>query len=230
MDLIELRDQILYYFESAVDLTDAVVVRAINSARKAAETQYAFEMNKRVLQASVDLRTGAAWSPLPVSGTVTPVYKVRSIKRAYLLSTDGGMTQIPFAYREHLVFDPTLSGVYGSGSAAVPLQKVYFVGDKIYFWPYGLAGTLQNVVLDAYIWMPDYKPSDMQVSDWMMDQGAEYLFWKTVWDLNFKKKEFVPRQEGNLQISLDNANMALQRLITWDGSLKGSMTSLNELL
>ena len=66
MNLLELKDRIKYYFESPSDLTDTQIIFAVNSARKAAEQRYAFEMNKRVLQVSVDLRTGADWTALKV--------------------------------------------------------------------------------------------------------------------------------------------------------------------
>jgi hypothetical protein len=235
MNLIELVQQITYYFEDSTDLTDTVVIRAINSARKAAETQYAFELNKKVLQASVDLRTGAPWTSLAAMGTTTPLYDVRSIKRAYLASDDNlGMTEIMFAYRDFLTFndqDPNWGIMPMTPSSIASNQKIYLVGDTVYFYPFGTQGSSRNVFFDAYVWMNDYPyEGPPMVNDWMLKHGHEYLFWKTVWDLNYKKKEFVPRQEGNLQVSLDNAAAALQRLIFWDSRLKAGMTSLNELL
>ena len=233
MNLLELKDRIKYYFESPSDLTDTQIIFAVNSARKAAEQRYAFEMNKRVLQVSVDLRTGADWTALKVLNTTKPAYRVRNIKRAYIMSADGlGFTPIDFAYKNLLEFPhPDTTVLVGSEpiAATADIRKLYIVGPTVYFYPFGEAGVVSNVAFDAYIWQPDYKV-DFETEDWMLMHGHEYLFWKTLWELNFKKKEWVPRQEGNLQLSADNAEMAFRNMVVWDGTLKGGMTSLNENL
>ena len=72
--------------------------------------------------------------------------------------------------------------------------------------------------------------TDLSVSDWMLIHFSQYLFWQSAWDLNFKKKEWVPRQEGNIQLSKDNADLEFRRMLTWDASMRSGQTSLNELM
>lgn len=230
MNLGELVNQIKYYFEDATDLTDTVIVRAINAARKAAETQYAFEMNKKVLQASVDARTGATWTLLPTLGTSSPTFPVRSMKRFYLVSDDGlGFTEIKFDYRGLLKYnnqDPFQSVVLGMETD----QRLFMIGPTLYFYPFGDAGTVRSVAIDGYVWMPDYDPLQLATTDWILDHHYMYLFWQSAWDINYKKKEWVPRQEGNLQLSKDSADTEYRKMLAWDASIRSYQTSLNELM
>lgn len=233
MNLGELITQIKYYFEDRdqCDLTNAVITRAINAARRAAETQFAFEMNKKVLQASVDARQGATWTTLPEVNTTAPEYSVRNLKRAYLMSDDGlGFTDVKIDYKNLLKFgtDPV---ILTPASQMVCDRRLYIQGPKIYFYPFGEAGTTTNVAFDAYVWMDQYPvEGGATVTDWMLEGHFGYLFWKAVWDLNFKKKEWVPRQEGNIQLSMENADREWRNMVTWDGQVRSFQTSLNELM
>jgi hypothetical protein len=230
MNLGQLIDQIKYYFEDASDLSDAVIVRAINASRKAAETQFAFEMNKMVLQASVDARTGASWISLPALGTSSPVLPVRSLKRAYTIASDGiGLNEIKFDYRGLLKYNasaPMSSVVLGTSLD----ERVFIIGPTIYVYPFGTQGTLRSLAFDGYRWMDEYFSTDLAVEDWMLTHHYMYLFWQSVWDLNYKKKEWVPRQEGNLQVSKDQADGEFRKMIIWDSSIRSYQTSLNELM
>lgn len=232
MNLGELRAQVRYYFEDdACDLTNAVITRAINAARRAAETQFAFEYNKKVLQASVDARTGATWTLLPEVNTIDPLFGVRNFKRAYLMSDDGlGFTEVRVNYKSLLKFGSN-PVVLTSNSQEWIERILYVMGPKLYFYPFGEIGTASNVALDAYVWMDEYTDaSTSETTDWMLEGHHQYLFWKSVWDLNYKKKEWVPRQEGNLQLSLDNAAGEFRNMIAWDAQVRSYQTSLNELL
>jgi hypothetical protein len=230
MNVGQLMEQVLYYFESASDLTEAVIVRAINAARRAAEIQFAFEMNKKVLQASVDARLGVVWTSMAQLGTTSPLLPVRSLKRAYFVSDDGlGFTEVKFDYKGLLKFnaqDPMQSVTLGLSHDF----RLYIVGDTLYIYPFGTQGTFRSLAFDAYVWMPDYLITDLGWTDWMLDNHAQYLFWQAAWDLNYKKKEWVPRQEGNLQLARDTAQGELQRMFVWDSSIRSYQTSLNELM
>lgn len=234
MNLGELRAQIKYYFEDAnqCDLTNAVITRAVNAARRAAETQFAFEMNKKVLQASVDARVGADWTSLPEINTPGPFYSVRSFKRAYTVSDDGlNFAEIRINYKSLLKFTPTYPVIIQPNSMVVHDRILYVMGPKIYFYPFGQSGTMTDVALDGYIWMENYPvEGGSVVTDWMLEGHYGYLFWKAIWDLNFKRKEWVPRQEGNLQLSLDNAASEFRNMVAWDAQIRSYQTSLNELL
>ncbi len=47
-------------------------------------------------------------------------------------------------------------------------------------------------------------------------KGAEYLMWASVAQVNNLFKEFVPRQEGNLPTTDQQAAIALDAFIKWD--------------
>lgn len=233
MNLGELIAQIKYYFEDAnqCDLTNEVITRAINAARRAAETRFAFEMNKKVLQASVDARLGAVWTSMPEVNTTSPNYSVRSLKRAYALSNDGkGFTEIRINYKSLLKFGD--NPVILSPTSQTQSERILYIqGPKMYFYPFGETGTVSPVAFDGYTWMDNYPISGgTDVTDWMLEGHYGYLFWKAIWDLNYKKKEWVPRQEGNLQLSLDNAEAEFRSMVSWDASIRSYQTSLNELM
>lgn len=77
--------------------------------------------------------------------------------------------------------------------------------------------------LDVVQFMPDYtQDSD---SDFFTENAPEYLQWAAICEGNKYWKDFVARQEGNLDEPKQNADEALQSLIAWDASLSESTST-----
>jgi len=185
-----------------------VVLDAINEARLKAEQSYAFEFNKRLLFIPSVIGP-RAWTKALEVFEPTQVRQVRSIKKLYLANEKNQIQEeLPLEYRSLQIGH--------IGSAAI-------VGEFLIL-PENLSQA--NVVFDGYVWMDEYISYDQE--DWMLQHGSNYLFWASLQILNFKVKEFVPRQEGNLTLTDEFIRKELASLIVWDTQLKhGSADILN---
>jgi hypothetical protein len=74
--------------------------------------------------------------------------------------------------------------------------------------------------LEVYIfdtdWTTDDVEDDADVSDIWTTHGAEYILWGSIIELNYRFKEFVPREEANLTPPTELMRGGLESLITWD--------------
>jgi hypothetical protein len=215
MNIGTLRERLVFYIDkeqlgpdlssSAVD----VILQAINNARLQAEQLHAFEMNKCVIEFPA-VTTTTDWTTSVLRGTNTNV-SVRNIKKLWRTSETAGLLEIPFVYRNlaqlksELNFEDTL--------------KATFVGNTLHLIGPGSEEPV-NLVADAYRWMDDYTLSTD--TDWMVKRGHNYLFWASMYELNYYAKEFVPRQEGNLSISDDYVQGQLGKLIALDNHIKNA--------
>lgn len=64
-------------------------------------------------------------------------------------------------------------------------------------------------------------------SDFILENGWDYLLWQGVLETNRLWKEFVPRQEGNIdeEAIQTSADRALAALIAWDNGIRTSTTT-----
>jgi hypothetical protein len=77
---------------------------------------------------------------------------------------------------------------------------------------------------EAITFLPDYTGAEV---DFILTNGWRYLMWKAIQELNTNIKEFVPRQEGNID-SAEVAGFAAEAfgaLIAWDKSIAESTTT-----
>lgn len=201
MKLSVLRDKVFYYFVKSdvnpefLSGTEDMILLSLNGARKRAEQLIAFELNKRRLTYS-SVTSSFLWGEA-YSSVEDDDVPVRSLKKLWV-----DAEELPLEYS--LLID-----------RGCLERKAFLVGPQVRVFP-ELAGN--EVIAEGYIWMPEWTSYDDE--SWIIDHGWTYLFQSAVHDLNHRFKEFVPRTEGNLALTEQQIDMALQGLVIWNNQLK----------
>ena len=208
---------------------------AINNARRSIEQLHDFQYSQAkaylslpALGASIIDANDGASPPASVA--------IKRIRRVSLPLAGGDYTPVEFLESDEFVgrvrrqtgrqdYDATKTlagtGVSFGNPLAYQLGSYVFLAPAAQF-PGWTASPAVPVAaqLDVIRFMPDYTADAHH--DFIMDNGAEYLQWKAILELNKYWKEFVPRQEGNLAEPEQNAMAAMASLIRWDESLTQS--------
>ena len=205
------------------DSTDFIVagqdllVQSLESARKEAERRRKFQLNRKLMSVTIDLRGGGYWTELAEVGYPTSVFKVRNVKKAYYQNTDGSQgREIPFSLMKPDIRDcrPCL----------------YLIGNRLMYSPQPTNQVSLTFQIDAFVWMKPYTDPDVDGSytDWMIENGFDYLYHAAAFDLNWRYKEFVPRQEGNLMLSTDLIESKFRSLLASDSETVSGLDSVLE--
>ena len=88
----------------------------------------------------------------------------------------------------------------------------YFNGDTMFINPKPSAD--QNVQIDAYRWMADYT-ADTD-TDFVVQNGFEFLMWSCVVELNHTFKTMSPQKENTISPPTNLRDRALAQFIKWD--------------
>jgi hypothetical protein len=72
----------------------------------------------------------------------------------------------------------------------------------------------QEVIVSGQVWMEPYtQPTD---TDFLLQNGFEYMMWATIVELNHLLLKYVPRQEGTLAPPNNARDAAFNALVLWD--------------
>jgi len=220
MTIAQLKSKLLYYLHKADADIDTdfmagendMLLDALNSARQAAEILYAFELNRVTVPISVDAVAGGNWFEVVVGTEEDAVtYNMNSLKRAWKVLDDGSLKDVDFVLKSTLPTIPDSS----------TRELLYIEGTQIFQYPSNVSTVYQ---VEGYKWMADYSADEDE--DWMCKFGNDLLFWGALNDLNYRFKEFVPRQEGNLSLSQQRVDQEMQKLIVWDNRIRNSTVNL----
>lgn len=74
-----------------------------------------------------------------------------------------------------------------------------------------------TVVVDGHFWQPPYVSNDD--TDWMLDNGFDFLMWSVVIEVNHLVRSFVDRQEATMGPPLRQQAEAWKDLVLWDSHL-----------
>lgn len=237
MTLNEIRSSIATYLKRDVDDLNVndidLGLVAMNQVRLDAELSNDFEFTRKLLSLSVDGVTGGSLDDAVeygVAGFEVPTFNIKTVVDVGIFDTEGNLRPAPWATvgdslnqqrRDNPMFIPryptdgeVASGLFGA-------QRFEFVGNKVFFFP-----KTQNLAIalgiEAYTFTDDWDEEDLDDGnneryDGVWNQiGSNYLIWKSLIHLNHVHKEFVFRQEGNVQPPDKMAEAALANLITWD--------------
>lgn len=246
MSILQLKQLIAAYLQCTVE--DFVVngvdllLDAINDSHMDLQQQYDWEYAKVSVDALVSIANGCPISPLKLHGTDNYV-TVKKINRAFIADGFGGVRPIRYVSRDYVMDDvqqrwdgvplkwaptvrdmpnyPTFYEVYltqiGQTLMVYPTSRVIVPADPM------------PVYLDVFRLFPDYKDDD-ENSDFFLQYCDHYLKWDCICDLNTFRRQFVPRQEGNLAPPTDQRDAALKNCLAWNAGLVSTGDSAVSLI
>ena len=205
---------------TAIDL----LLNELNEQRKLLEKEHDFEANNVRASLTVSPTTGGQLSTAVLYGTATTV-KIKS-QETYYLVRDGAFYPLYHHKKKNVaVWNKEVNGVYAGrkaysrypGDAVTPNTptgpyQVYVFGDQVDLVPTPTESV--TLALDCQRWMADYTLDAN--TDWLVENGSDYLKWAAICALNYKVNQFVPMQDGNLPPPVQAREKAREALILWD--------------
>lgn len=179
---------------------------ALNQARNLALMKHNFEFTRK--QAEITVGTsGADLSNMVLFGTATPV-AAQTIQEVCLVGDDGVLLPIEW----------TLAGEsFERLRGAVPntVSRVVFGADRVSVYPAQTEPV--RLYLEIFELPSEWAEADLNTEPAIWSrQGQPYLLWQTVIQLNYLRREFVFRQEGNLQPPEKLVEEAFETFRQWD--------------
>ena len=195
-----------------------VIKQAINAARKWAERDHDFDCYRTTVRGVVPV-TGAG---LDWQGSLTgfydspTTYKLKIIEQVYLVGNDDGLFPIRHfnkkVHSQKVMDEPDYGGEETEAARLGYRTQGLVHGKRLFLTPMGDQNV--NVALDGVAWASDYSADGD--TDWIMDHGSDFLFWRAVVEVNHATKIYVYRQEGNLQPPEKMADLAYATLVQLD--------------
>lgn len=229
MTVGQIKKQVAAYLQNSVSsfVVDGMdlLLHELNAARRQAELLHDFSENLVYGQLSVDPDDGGSLDSVVLVSDGTTAVNVRSVQTYYLRDTTA-QADIPLYHHPYknravrdkwkhgkTVFDYTTRYRDDAGRSLGPVNpEILQSGRTVYLHP--TPSEAKTIRMHAYKWMTDYDNDND--TDWMTEDGPEYLKWAAIVNLNFRNKHFVPRQEGNLSPPEKARDQALSLLISND--------------
>lgn len=199
---------------------------AMNNAKVFAEQTHDFEKSRKLVELTISSPQGADLDSALLWNTATPV-SVKSIINVSLAADDGALIPIDFRRRESVMAELRKTQRVGSDYflgryppdwgdtiSECGIREVMQYGNTVLMRPMLSSGSLK-LVMECYTWFPEYNHI-ATYEDYFTKHGHNYLVWQGIVEANHISKEFVFRQEGNLQPPEKLAERYLQALITHD--------------
>lgn len=204
-----------------------MLTAAINHAVRKAQLNHSFERTKVLCQLSVDGAAGGAFADIVAKGTADPVKLLRIIDIGPY--DDDNISLIPQTWmtydeyktrqRSHLGYEYDPETRYPAGELpSIGGVNWVIVGETLMPIPAGNAGETQTVGLYGVKLFGEYATgtgSD-ELEDMFLLFGSQYIQWEAALYLNHLRKEWVPRQEGNLPPPTTMRNEGWDALVKWD--------------
>jgi hypothetical protein len=214
MNIGQIRQKIARYLQRAeaefVASGQDLIIEALETARINAERTYAWNAQKTQVQLVVQ-----------PSGADIPVATLKTIESAWILQNNepyplevrmqedyslrSQKIERTYEYRRY-PSDADMINPYRARSK----RQLVIHGNRLRIDPALTSNA--TILLDCQTWMSTYRGAANNYTDWMLTRGHDYLFWAAIIELNHLVKDFVPRQEGNLNPPQQNADRALLTL------------------
>jgi hypothetical protein len=144
--------------------------------------------------------------------------RFKTIRAAYL---PQGLSAKPIKVRQEQTKMIRLMKDQGLGTTTwTPTQQSDYPFDDCELTVDGRFGFLspvsdtQEVIVAGQVWMAPYtQPRD---TDFLLQNGFEYMMWAVVVEMNHLLLKYVPRQEGTLAPPINARDAAFQALVLWD--------------
>lgn len=203
---------------------------AFNSARQRAELDNDFNFTRMLLDLPVDGVVGGSIDNAVEHYTQLPTtHKPKTIIDVGQYDTDGNLlpvewTTVPAGLDEQRRENPQYGIRYPTDAQAqVPplgIKRFIFTNRQVFFYPKTTTtapGTIFTIGFECYTFTPDWTVVDLNTAPepWAT-KAWDYLLWWSVIFVNNIFRDFVFRQEGNLQPPEALATSALESLRNWD--------------
>ena len=231
MTVLQIKSLAAAYLETTVD--DCIIggadllLDAINFARRQAEDLHDFHFAEATATLAITV-TGKNLD-LAAIGSETPV-KLKKIDTVFLPVAGSELQPIEFISKD--LWNMRIEAAIGrtSYSSTATLESLgfnqswataYQDGRNLYLGPVTMFTFPVTATVDCVRFLPDYTAS--ADTDAFTVNAPDYLVWSAVLEVNKKWKEFVSRQEGNLDEAaiMERKNAALASLIQWDNQAYG---------
>jgi hypothetical protein len=99
----------------------------------------------------------------------------------------------------------------------IGMPRLIVEGDLLKIWPLPTNFAGMRIYIEAYCEYADWTASGLGNSEepWTT-RGQQFLLWGTIIHLNYLRKTYVPRTEGNLASPTELRNEGLEILKQWD--------------
>lgn len=234
MTLTQLKTTVAAYLQCATtDFTSGGVdlfLAAVNQARNFATSSWDFEFCRGVFY--LDINTGQypgadMADVVPVSApsgssgvTIATVIDIGQLDTNDNFIPVEWTTKSESQIRQRYTNPGSVVRYPSDGQATSgPNGRVRVIVDEtnVSIWPLAETGETLRLYIDAYCHWVDWTSGDLNSSfpPWT-SIGEQYLQWASIVHLNYLRKEFVPRTEGNLGSPTELMQLGLEALKTWD--------------
>lgn len=157
-----------------------------------------------------------------VLGTTADLVRFKTITQAYFVHPEtGGLVPITSKTRRFRNMEvsrqkPTgyqVSPRYQAGLHDISEMIVYNYGKTLELFP---PQKSIKLAFDGNVWMSDY--TSMSDTDFILEDGFEFMMWQTVLEVNYMLLKFVARQEGTISPPTAARDMALMAFIDNDAT------------
>lgn len=202
---------------------------AANRARRQVEQGYNLEFSRALVELELDGVTGGSLDDAVLYGSEDPeeTVKVKSVLEVGLFDENGNLrpiewTTVAASLEVQRKMKPGFYPRYPTDGQVIPglcgNQRITFANNKAFVFP-KQAGLTLTIGMEVYTYAEDWAAAALEptpTEDIWTTNAADYLLWATVVQLNYRFKEFVPRQEGNMATPESMRDAALQRFLEWD--------------
>lgn len=253
MNLVQLKAVVAAYHQKQItDLQIGPVdlfLIAANNARKRAEKLHDFEYCRLSATLNIDSVTGGDLSTAVITSPNASIFSgIREVVAVQGLRNNTVYVPMDFGRlstmieRKREVYD-TLSPYWTEwrypsdawmsnqpGSSAI-VQR----GTLLLIFPQQINATEGpfTAYLEAYGWLNPYTDADLTVDpdvglpkDFLLDIGSSYMQWATIIEMNKLFSTYVPRQEGNVGVPLEEMAEAWRELMVWDSNMVEAHTAV----
>jgi hypothetical protein len=198
---------------------------AINQVRRTAEQQNDFNFTRKLLQLSVNGVTGGSLDNTVVYGGSCSGGSIKTIVDVGIFDANGNFRAVEWTTtadslnlmrQDNRRWTPRFPTDGEVMCGPIGQRRFTFSGRMVYYFPKTTDLTI-TLGIEAYTFTDDWDDDDLDSDrDTWLQQGAQYLQWQTVVQLNHLFKGFVFRQEGNLPPPEKLAEAGLDAIQKWD--------------
>lgn len=227
MTLLEIKTEAAHILDLGVsDLTvngQDMGLLALNHTRRRAEEFHDFEFSRKLVQLAVDGETGGSLENAVLYSDGATAVNIKTVVECGFGDAEGNFRPTEWTTVAENIERQREENMYvvdrypGDDNSYSDRMRVMFTGDEVFVFP--KSSTDFTLLMEVYTELDDWVSGDLSSSivPWTTN-GAQYLLWQTVEHLNFKFREFVYRQQGNIgERSLkQKADEELKLFRQWD--------------
>lgn len=114
--------------------------------------------------------------------------------------------------RRYLTDDDAFSSQLSLSNTYSEQYEIFLLGNGYEIHP--KPSETKRIYMDAFLWSPDYTLDTD--TDFFLEQGATYMQWATIVEVNHLFQTFIPQQEGNISPPTRARDEALTALVEYN--------------